>query len=775
MILPLSHANIARAQTCQPIVTVDTPADNATVRQTAALSGWAVDLAEPADVGVTAIHVYLDGEAGVGTLLGAATNGLARPDIARAYGQPRERSGWTFTADLSAVPVGGHALYIYAQTRCGWTWARQGINLAAADGWALLNPPPARNSHAAVWDTTNSQMLAVGGRGSASLADLWSYRPTTDTWMPLVGPGVALLGHTAVWDPIDAQMLVYGGLGGPKESSGLWSYRPATKIWTELRPEGSAPTIRAYHAAAWDSASNRMLIFGGLGGGFDAFNDVWGYDPASNAWTQLADNYFFTFGLVPDGRFYSSAVWDPNGAQLLVFAGANPQYGLLDDLWSFDPASGEWTELEADGPLPEARLSQSAVWDPNRSEMLVFAGGCGGCYLSDFWSYNPAQNTWTQLSSGAGSPQARGGHSAVWDSTHGEMLVFGGSSLNDLWAYRPGQATWAQRVSREPPAPATAGHRAVWDEAGSQMLVFGGRSGRDSVSSLNTVWSYGLTSNLWKPISTSGAAPSARLGHSVVWDPAARRALLFGGSGGDGKGLADLWAYDLATNTWAELKPEGAAPPARAVHSAVWDATGGQMLIFGGAPNTSSAFDDLWSYTPATNRWTELKPAGVAPSPRSRHSAVWDPASRQMIVFGGYSTSDLTNSTGAYTNELWSYSAAANTWSKLNAPGTQPPARARHSATWDPDDGQMLVYGGYVGGVDYLADLWSYRPATNQWMQLTGDGAAPRPRSDQSAIWDSAGAGLLMYGGSGGDLTSELWSYRPPALLRPTAPPAPSV
>src|SRR5207237_8840765 len=72
--------------------------------------------------------------------------------------------------------------------------------------------------------------------------------------------------------------------------------------------------------------------------------------------------------------------------------------------------------------------------------------------------------------------------------------------------------------------------------------------------------------------------------------------------------------------------------------------TAGQMLVFGGAPSTSSAFDDLWSYDPTANRWTELRPTGLAPSPRSRHSAAWDAANRQMLIFGGRSeehTSEL--------------------------------------------------------------------------------------------------------------------------------------
>ena len=40
--------------------------------------------------------------------------------------------------------------------------------------------------------------------------------------------------------------------------------------------------------------------------------------------------------------------------------------------------------------------------------------------------------------------------------------------------------------------------------------------------------------------------------------------ILFGGASGRTL-LNDTWAYDLAANTWTELKPTGTVPSARAV------------------------------------------------------------------------------------------------------------------------------------------------------------------------------------------------------------------
>ncbi|HZT08905.1 MAG TPA: kelch repeat-containing protein [Chloroflexota bacterium] len=760
-ILALAQPVYAQSQqVCQPTITLDAPAENATLRDPAVATGWAADLADSSGSGIDAVHIYLDGEAGgTGVGLGEATTGLPRPDVAAAYGQARERSGWSFPIDLRTASLGGHALYVYAHTRCGWSWARRGVNVAPETGWALMNPPEARNSHAAVWDPADGQMLVVGGRGGGALADLWTYRPANDTWTPLDGPNAGLIGHTAVWDPIDSQMIVYGGLRGKEEDQGssLWSYKPTTRTWSQLHPTGDRPRPRAYHSAVWDSSSGRMLIFGGIGGRFEAFNDVWSYDPRADAWADLSPQ-----GFVPEERFFQSAVWDQDDELMLVFAGANPVDGLMNDLWGFSPALDAWVPIDPTGPSPTPRLSQSAVWDPIRSQMLVFAGGCGGCYLDDLWSYSPADNTWSLIPMGAVAPARRGGHSAVWDAADGEMLVFGGSALNDLWAYRPATATWNQRVSRVVPAPAMAEQASVWDSARGRMLLFGGKDGRGDLTPFNGIWSYTPATNVWEYITVSGPAPTPRSGHTVAWDDVKGRALLFGGAGRDGKPLADLWIYDTAHNAWSELSPTGQAPSARAAHAAVWDAADGRMFVFGGMTDNTSYLDDLWSYDPSANAWGRVDEGAPSPDARARHAAVWDPAGRRMLVFGGY------RGLSGYSNELWSFSPSSESWTRIDGTGGQPPARARHGAVWDSKQGQMLIFGGYVGGVDYLDDLWSFQPSTGLWTRLSAD-SGPGPRGDGTALWDTASGSLLVFGGHGGDVSSDLWSYRPSA---PRAAPA---
>src|SRR5438874_5951584 len=137
-------------------------------------------------------------------------------------------------------------------------------------------------------------------------------------------------------------------------------------------------------------------------------------------------------------------------------------------------------------------------------------------------------------------------------------------------------------------------------------------------------------------------------------------------------------------------------PPDREDHSAVWDSQDARMLVFGGG-REGRPFDDLWSWDPLGNSWAELTPEGPRPAARFRHSAVWDADGARMLVFGGYG-GDFP---GSYLNDLWSYDPAANTWTELALDSEAPPPRATHGAAWNADSDQLLIMGGFSGGIDY--------------------------------------------------------------------------
>jgi N-acetylneuraminic acid mutarotase len=300
----------------------------------------------------------------------------------------------------------------------------------AVNGWtqpAASLRPPARSNHATAWDSTQQRMLVFGGFGPGGyLNDLWAYDPRESTWR-LLSPHVPLIDPpfpvppareeaSAAWDAAHGQLLVFGGTRGGEPLDDLWAYRPATDSWVELVPDESAPVGRMRHSAVWDAGRGEMLVFGGYGGGFPGGyrDDLWSYQPIANRWQQLG----------PTSGVEAAVGTDEDEDSALT--------GLA--------AVNSGSDSVRSTPL--ARSRHVAVWDAQGGRMLVFGGFAGGIdYLRDLWSYQPATDTWTELTPtqrNAG-PTARAWHSAVWDTTNGRLLVFGGhggGSSDEIWSYR---------------------------------------------------------------------------------------------------------------------------------------------------------------------------------------------------------------------------------------------------------------------------------------------------------------------------------------------------
>ena len=131
-------------------------------------------------------------------------------------------------------------------------------------------------------------------------------------------------------------------------------------------------------------------------------------------------------------------------------------------------------------------------------------------------------------------------------------------------------------------------------------------------------------------------------------------------------------------------------------------------------------------------QWVHLSQPANTPSPRAGSAVVHDPASGTLLLFGGQFQS--SQSMMESYNDLWSYTPGANTWTQLNPSGVLPPPRGFASMTYDPDHKVILLYGGVgvttpfrsnMPTVSELTDLWAYDPAANTWTKETPDGASP--------------------------------------------------
>ena len=295
--------------------------------------------------------------------------------------------------------------------------------LANADGtgatsaWAQLGPtgipPSARGYHTSVYDAASNRMMVFAGDPSigycsGALNDLWVLTNAdgtggTPNWTqlsPSGGPPPLRQDPKAVYDAATNRLMVFGGRSNAcgTSSNAVWVLSNANglggvPVWTQLAPVGAAPTPRANHAVAYDSTSNRMVLFGGTTATGSA-NDVWVLEKANGlggtpAWTQLSPT-----GVLPTARYFSTTVYDPGANHLVVVDGLTSS-GHANDVWVLENANGlggtpNWTKLSPTGTPPSARSSHTAVVNSSTNRMIVFAGRTctGSCAASEYSSLN---------------------------------------------------------------------------------------------------------------------------------------------------------------------------------------------------------------------------------------------------------------------------------------------------------------------------------------------------------------------------------------------------
>ncbi len=321
-----------------------------------------------------------------------------------------------------------------------------------------------------------------------------------------------------------------------------------------------------------------------------------------------------------------------------------------------------WTGL---GAFPDGvgRAGTVAVWDSSAGRAVVLGGYAWNSSLPDrlydqpVFAYDPAGDAWTDL----GPSKVPAGAAGAYDPADGCVLVCGGTDSasgrtgvrNETWAFFPSNGTWTKLADMPQPRH---GQSAVWDPDDDLMLVFGGTNG---TVYYNDVWSFDYARNLWTNLTiTSDEYPFVRAYTSAVWNPLNREMLVHGGYN-DAITFLSTWAYSFRNATWVHRT---SAPFARYVHAAGFDAERGVMTLVG-----SGEYDytDTWSYDVESDSWAPNK---VLPGTlRTASSAVFDPVSKRLLVFGGHDTA------GDCLNESWAFTAGTLAGAYFSPGYMQPP------------------------------------------------------------------------------------------------------
>ena len=402
------------------------------------------------------------------------------------------------------------------------------------------NRPGARRG-AATWVDPQGKMWLFGGDGEDGKGmwgffnDLWRYNPASGCWAWIGGSQTVnakpvfgvMQGDTgpantpgglrgaAAWSDARGRLWLFGGYGFDALKSWgylncLWRYDPANGQWTWVQgnnianqidfcgPQGepspsSMPGARS-RACAWTTPDGKFWLYGGqcaegLRGG------LWNFDPEGEIWTWVMGGgwsinqpgIFGTSGLgdpknTPGGRAYAAA-WTGGDGALWLMGGQSldpmRQRNHFNDLWRYDPASGNWSWLKGRGDLtdsagvtgtpgaaapeytPGARWSVNA-WTDLTGRLWLFGGyqlnnDIAWESLNDLWRFDPASGNWTWVkgynrkfygiygtpgeSAAENTPGARR-DAATWTDSRGKLWLYGGTGydvyqlyggLEDLW------------------------------------------------------------------------------------------------------------------------------------------------------------------------------------------------------------------------------------------------------------------------------------------------------------------------------------------------------
>jgi len=233
----------------------------------------------------------------------------------------------------------------------------------------------------------------------------------------------------------------------------------------------------------------------------------------------------------------------------------------------------------------------------------------------------------------------------------------------------------------------------------------------------------------------SGVGPLPRSDHTLTVDDVGSTAYLFGGQAANGSPLGDLWALDLASDTWRRVDASGPAP--RFGHSATWLSGTGLVVLAG---QGEAFYNDVWTFDPRSARWRQLRASGDAPVPRYGSCAAIGPDGRLWISHGFTSEGSRFADTRAYDFDT-------HAWTDETPAGERPIERCLHGCWWTDDD-RLALYGGQTTGTPALGDLWHLsqgpRPGTNAWSEARVPGTL-RPRQlYASARWAD---GTIVFGG----------------------------
>jgi hypothetical protein len=295
-------------------------------------------------------------------------------------------------------------------------------------------------------------------------------------------------------------------------------------------------TARWSMSMAYDSDRNVVVMFGGrsLNPPFGLLSDTWEWDGTS--WSQV------TTQNAPAPRFWHAMAYDSHRQRVVLFGGGDRDTATLyADTWEYDGV--DWQHINTPHS-PPAMDQMSMAYDSRSNETVLFGGqGLSGDFNAT-WKYDGLD--WVEVNTASSPP--RGSLAAMaYDAARGQVVFFGSGVVFEpptdaaTWEFDGGD--WTQVNTLISP-PGRWAHAMAYDSYRQRIVLFGGFGpSLDAGSQLDDTWEY--DGSLWTQVSTPNL-PGQREQHCMAYDSTRRRVVMFGGVGGVSGD--DTWEYvDLLT------------------------------------------------------------------------------------------------------------------------------------------------------------------------------------------------------------------------------------
>ncbi len=306
------------------------------------------------------------------------------------------------------------------------TWEWDGNSWSQRSG---PSSPSGRRGHAMVRDAARDRAVLFGGNGFGDTWE-WDRERWTQRTPVTVPPGRQT--HAMVYDGLRHRVVMFGGLSGNETTFYGDTWEWDGNDWLQRFP-ASSPPARSDHGMAYDSARDRIVLFGGRDATSD-LSDTWEWD--GSTWAQLSPTTH------PTPRSAHSMAYDPDRQRTVLFGGFAHTAGtflvsLLGDTWEWD--GNDWAQ-RSPATSPSGRLASAMVYDVDARRTVLFGGEDlhGNAVSTDTWEWDGSD--WSRVVT-AVTPEGRSRHAMIYDPVEHRVLSFGGGqrglgqAFADTWVF----------------------------------------------------------------------------------------------------------------------------------------------------------------------------------------------------------------------------------------------------------------------------------------------------------------------------------------------------